>query len=394
MSTGNWKRYSRQINETITKRSAAQVKSVNKAKSLVADSKDLKSKIITIRNFIMENVRLSGPAFTSLNPIDFSSADKTLESGYGNSMDRAILFKAMLQAVGVHSKVVIASAVTPLEKIYKPILDIPNQELFGFALVKVDDNSNSYYLNDTSKYAHLGSCSFYHKLSLNLESGEVEQITIREDDKNKLKVNYDITLDKRGNANLNKVKYYYGTFYEEHNKMITEMNERDKQDYTQTLLTLISQSAILKGKLENDTKSYPAKESFNLFIPRLAVVDNQYCYFTLPTSFLNNIVPTLKLNRKEDLFLSKRLDLTVSYKIKIPVDIKNILHKPDNINIKLPNNKGSIYVNSYKIDDNTVQVDYKIKLEPGIFKGDEILEIIDINKKLLHKSIKLILYKS
>ena len=393
LSTGNWGSYTEELAQIVSKLNTKQTKSAEKAKELTESITLIEDKVRIIRDFVAKAIRTGGPAYTQLPLSNLSAADVTLNAGYGHGADQAILLTAMLNSLNIETEILLASNLSTIPAISKPITDTPQAEFFSTLLVQVTTPSASYILNDTDQYAQLGAINHHNTIAIKLSNGEFTKLEATETMVDKIKVHYTIDIDKDGNATLSKEKELWGTNHASFKRRFSEMNNEKKRRYDQELASSISQAAILKGKVLSEFDAYPAKESFELHIPRLAVVDKEFGYLNLPAAFLKGIIPQISDSRKSNYYRSNTYNLSVDYVINLPDSISTVEHIPTEIDWTSPNQSGSISVSSTK-KDNTVTIKYSLKLLPAIFTKEEINEVREMGKRLIHKSMKLILYSS
>lgn len=393
ISSGNWDFYSEKLRNEINKRVTNQPKTVTKTKELTKTLTTTDEKIKAVRDFVAKTIRTDGPRFTEIPLSLLSNADTTLKAGYGNKADQAILIKAMLQSISIDSHVLLASEIDNIGAIYKPIINTPQRSIFNTMLVSVKSGNNIYILNDTDQYAKLGTSSHENKMVIDLENGDLYAINLDTKMQDKVKVKYTIDIDQNGNATIKKSKLLWGENYASFKQKFSEMNTERKKMYSQELISSISQAAILKSDVKSNYNSYPARESFEVYVPRFAIIDNKFGYLKLPVSFINGIIPQLSDTRKTPYYRASDVDITAEYVVNLPDNIKSVEHVPESLEWNSPNNTGKITITS-SIDKNSITVKYSFKLKSAIFTHDDIKEIREISKQLIHKSMKLILYRS
>ncbi|HEX4087020.1 MAG TPA: DUF3857 domain-containing protein, partial [Chthoniobacteraceae bacterium] len=88
---GDYKAYLKTLNDTMIDRANSRTKAAQVAKQITAKSQDKLEAVKAIRDFVAKTIRPAGPSFTELPLKELSSADTTLEDGYGHGADRAIL---------------------------------------------------------------------------------------------------------------------------------------------------------------------------------------------------------------------------------------------------------------------------------------------------------------
>jgi len=393
LSTGNWTSYTEELKAKVTECSNGQSEAEDKAEELVEGLESANNKIKAIRDFVAKMIRTDGPRYTELPISLLSNADDTLKAGYGHEADQAILLKTMLNAVGIESEIVLTGSLPAIGSVTTPVTDTPQIDVFSSVLVKVEIDNDTILLNDTDQYAELGVVDHQDKIAMLLSEGELHKVTANDSKSDRIKVVYTIDLEKNGNAVIRKEKDMWGNHHAAFKRKFTEMKAEQKRRYEQELASSVSQSAELKGKVKSQFDTYPAKESYELYIPRFAVVDKEFGYLKLPAQFLNRVIPQLSDTRKSDYFRSNSMDLSVEFNINLPATAHEVEHIPAQLEWVSPNDSGSIKVTSSK-KGKTITVKYDLKLKPAIFTEDQIKQVREIGKQLIHKSMKLILYRS
>ena len=393
LSTGHWEKYTSNLIELINQRITNQPKTSAKAKNLTKQLKTNIEKILAIRNFVSKSIRTDGPSFTDLPLSSLSNADDTLFAGYGHEADKAILLKSMLNAISIKSNILLASNMDNISNIYDPVINTPQRDLFRTLLIEAQTEKGNIILNDTNQYAELGVSPHENEIAINLENAKKQIIEVSKDKETRVQVEYIIDIDKKGNAQLKKTKQMWGEKNTIFKKTFSEMNTEKKKMYDQELASSISQAAIQKSKVISQYKTYPSNEVMELYIPRYAVVNNEFGYLKLPVSFINKIIPQFSDTRKSSYYRSNKTDISVEVIVNLPENITEIEHIPETFEWVSPNNTGEISVLSTKTN-NRIKINYSIKLKPAIFTPDEIKEIRDVSKQLIKKSMKLILYRS
>ncbi len=279
-----------------------------------------------IRDFIAENVREAGPAFTDLPLADLSAADTTLADGYGHTADRAILFQAMLTAAGFHPEIVLASDLPPVAGLEKLARSFPRPDVFQTPLVRIEVGGQTLYLNDTDQYARLGSTAHDERLGLVLGSGAIVTIKAADNCRSRVATVYSLSLANDGGARIGIRREYYGMAYAEKNRRLTELRPEQRVRYFQEAVSRVAQGARPVGGLTTDFGGYPGVEQFSVEVPRYGIANGRFLYFSLP--FTPRIFPTDTDRRTQPLLLKSDETQTIRAEIKLPPDYPRVVVAP------------------------------------------------------------------
>ncbi len=80
------------------------------AQSLIAEEAALEAKLRAVQDFMAKRIQTLGPSWTQLPFGTFSAPDEVLADGYGNRLDRLVLWMAMLRALEVEAELVFINA--------------------------------------------------------------------------------------------------------------------------------------------------------------------------------------------------------------------------------------------------------------------------------------------
>jgi transglutaminase-like putative cysteine protease len=394
ISSETWKDYSQTLLQELQKRTDKQEQTKQKALSLIKGQKTPSAKIVAIRDYIEENIRPAGPGINSLPLSCLTPADTTLKDGYGNNPDQAILYYTMLKTAGFKPEFILGSSYPPLKAITFPLIMLPQRFLFNNLLVKVKVGDQDIYLNDTSQYAKLGTCSHANRLSLNLQNGETTPIKVAAEMDNKNEIRYEMKIDNSGKTVIARLEYYYGDGYEGFHRRFAEMTPEKRKRYFQELISGISQAAKPVKELSTDYKKYPGTEAFVISVENYAVKEGRFLYFKLPGNILKNIIRLHSDKRESPYYMGGRLDFSLNYAIELPAEVESISMLPPELDINLPKDGGKIQLTSkYQSDKSRRQlnINCQVQLYPSIFSTYEYQDLLTISSKLSHPSMNMVL---
>lgn len=109
VSSGDYAAFGRKLSAALTEKTRNAPKAAGLARKLAPETMRIDERINAIRTWVARHIRPAGPALNELPWSAFTPADVTLQSGYGDSADRAILLGAMLKAAGVDYRFVAAT---------------------------------------------------------------------------------------------------------------------------------------------------------------------------------------------------------------------------------------------------------------------------------------------
>ncbi|MFC1672251.1 DUF3857 domain-containing protein, partial [Planctomycetota bacterium] len=396
VSAGTWERYAGQLYETLEKAASSSEKAAAKAREIVVSVKNVAEKVLAIRDFVAVNVRSAGPGLPALPLTSISAADRTLSDGYGNTSDKAVLLYAMLKEAGLGPEFVLASTVSRLKKLQKLYLDMPARNRFGSVLVRVKMGESHVYLNDTSQYAALGATPHDGRPGVLLPEGKIIVIEASGDRKDRNETEYTLTMKANGDGNITKTRRIYGTSFQSFHRRYAEMPPEERRRHFQEMVVGISQAATAEGELVTRYDTYPAIEEFSVNIDRYAVLDGDYCYFTLPDSFAG-LLSLRSDTRANPLYWGSPSDTTLKLTINLPRGYTLCLPPPSEevtlVHREFPTEAGAVKVWAGMEKPDVLQVTYRSLTSPALIPPEEYGKLLDIQKKLSHPRMKTVILK-
>jgi len=382
VSSGDWKSYAKKVNVALVSATKNQSKTIKKAKELTKNSKNIREKIIAIRDFVDKNIRSAGPGLTSLPLSEISKSDVTLKDGYGNSSDRAVLIYAMLKAVGLKPEFVLASYEPEIEGLKNPELECPMRNVFSSPLVRVSVDNGFVFLNDSSQYSELGTTYYDNRKGLVTSSGEIELIKSAKGKEDKSEIIYDIKISEKGSAIIKKTRKIYGTSFSGFHRKYAEITPENRRRLFLEMVSGISRAAKADSKLVTKYDCYPAIEEFSVTIEKFAVRDGEYLYFNLPGGGLG--LPGIRADKRENpIFWNSENDYSYTAKVEL---------SPKNFDWLAPEKAGDVIIKTEQ-NKNVLTVIKKENLKPAIIPEREYKELLEINRKLSHPDKRTVLVK-
>ncbi len=285
-SSGDWIQYFTAINEDFRKNASTNdsPKAVALAKKLCEGIDNPLKKVEALRNYVMRNIRLAGPAFTAL-PIGGTKADITLQDGYANRYDRAILLCAMLQGAEIGPQFKIEPVLTEPTPVVvamgitedMAIRTLPQPGLFTIPLVSVSDYYGMFniFLNDTDEYTPIfANDSNYSRVIRIAAPGksmdEIEIIRPEEGFENFTSVRSAIELNAAGDAIITVTNFCSGIDSGSMRRAFSEMTPEELRRFHLDLIGSYSRLAKPIGEIGIETNKHPHYFTYQCQAPSYA----------------------------------------------------------------------------------------------------------------------------
>jgi hypothetical protein len=274
--------YYRELRDTMLERAGHGQKAEALARQLAQSAKTRRDAVLALRNYIAQSIRSAGPNFTELPLQQLSNADITLDEGYGDGADRAILLFAMLRAIGFEPDWVLASDVYDLPPLASTVQSFAFPNLFtGGPLVKITLDGLPVYVA-IDLYQYLGATRRDGKLGVRLSDQQYEVIHATPESRARTEQDMVLALDDTGGARFTVRQRYYGTQYGERKQFLAELTPEDRRRYIEEMVSSVAQGARLVGDLATDFSGYPGREEYTVEVDHYATVDGKYLYCDLP----------------------------------------------------------------------------------------------------------------
>ena len=380
LSSGDWLEYSKEVKTTLEKAAKNQNKAEALAEKLIKGKLPLGA-MKAIRDHVALKIRAAGPGLSSFPLSCISNADKTLTDAYGNSTDRAVLLYAMLKKAGFKPEFLAVANSSAVPQALTELNAYPENN-FGTVLVKVIHKGKSYFFNDTSQYAKLGSCNNEGDIALDLNTAKLGIINTQKDMGSRIELEYSLKLIADGSTLISATKFYYGDNFESNNRLFSEISPEERKRHFQKLVSGIAQSAVPITKFTSDFKTYPGKVHYAVKVPDYVVKDGKYLYFKLPFNYLKYLIQTGIEKRKNPYFQNRHNRMKIKYFIELPKNLEKIVIQPENLSIKYPQNGGTIDIRTKKVSEKRLEVIYDINLKPCIVPADEYAFLVNAQTSL------------
>ncbi len=368
-SNGNWKTYSEKLKKSLEKASSNQKNTEALTEKLI-DGKLPLDAMKAIRDYVAMKIRAAGPGLSALPLSCISDADTTLSDAYGNSSDRAVLLYTMLKKAGFKAEFLAVANTSAVPQALAELNAYPDNN-FSTVLVKVIHKGKSYFFNDTSQYAQLGTCRNEGNIALYLNSAKLGIIKTQEDMTNHLDMEYSLKLIADGSTLISATKFYHGNGFESNNRLFSEISPEERKRYFQKTVSELAQSAIPITKFSSDFKTYPGKVHYAVKIPDYVVKDGKYIYFKLPFDYLKHLIRTGVEKRINPYFQNNYERIRIKYFVELPDNVEKIVIQPEKFSIKYPQNGGTIDISTKTVSSKRLEVIYDINLKPCLVPADE-----------------------
>ncbi len=386
ISAGDWPAYAATVRQTLDRATVDQPDAAAQASQLVDGLKTDHEKVIAIRDFVAANIRRAGPEITML-PLDaVSPADTTLREGYGNQTDTAVVLLAMLRAVGFQAQVMLASDAPRIERLLQPLVEVPQRDTFNSPLVHVRLDSETFVLNDTDQYAELGATPHASWPALMLDSARVAPVRILPEKRDRNELIYDMELTADGHATVKCTQLFFGTRFGSFHKQYKEMPPEERRRQHQKLMVGLSQSAKPAGEFVTDYSTYPGREILPVSIPRFAVKDGDFLYFSLPYG-IHDLFGNLTDDRERPYYNENDSIYNIFYNIRLPANARCLL-VPGAMTWQGPAGK---VIRTVKRESGMIVLHQHAKLRPAVLALDDYRELLELDRSLKHPKANTVL---
>ncbi len=258
-TTGNGNRnYAAKVNETLLAKCKASQKV---AEALVRKEKwdtikSIREKVLKVRDYTDKYIRKVDVPLKELPLSALSTAETILNSGYGNSADRAILTGALLKALGVKFRFVGVSETGYVAKSARFFSH--DSDPVGLAeKILVYVPALQWYLNDTSRFAAPGSVNSEGAVGLELDSAKITQIQSSLLNNNGRNLKFYIDCKSERKAIIQVTEELFGSEYEAVKKEFATATPERIRRFFEARVSSLGHGCLLVEKGGRDFKGYP-----------------------------------------------------------------------------------------------------------------------------------------
>ena len=326
MTSGTWKGYAQTLDEHLLASASPGTQAAEEARRLVAGVSGDLEKIRVIRDAVAKNTTQAGPDLRDGPFKSLSTADTTLQDGYGSSADTAVLLYTMLKAVGFDPGFVVAGNAPAVPELQGLMHSFTSLRWLGDVLVLVRVGERDLYLNDTDEYAVLGSTPHHGVPALVLPSGDVRVIRACRDMTDRTGFEYDITLQENGTARIVLTHTLWGQEYNVRHKMLAEMSPETARRYQLEQAADISLNAELKGYTQHFA-TYPGQEILDVQVEKFGTRQGDFLYMDLP-GMIKGLSGVDGETRVNPLYRDSRKYSTVLVRVHLPATTREVVVRP------------------------------------------------------------------
>jgi hypothetical protein len=361
--------YAAALSEAVRRKNAADPNTPCVAQALVLayPSQDDISRVREVRDFVAKRVRRAGPDLDMLPLAALSSPDRTLNDGYGNTLDRALLLSRMLGSAHIPNQLVLVSSHSGIGVLDDFDREYPTPSSFKQVLVKASCEGRAFYLNDTDQYARLGTTGCYGRVQIPIHHGrdnESARVDVEPNDRSRAKAVYSMHVDRSGNLECDVQVEYYGVYYNLNNRLYSELTPEEKKQYYQKILTKLSARAQPGSELQTHFEVYPGRLHFTARVERYAVCEKDYLYVVLPDIF-SDILKTLPDNRENPYYIDDYTQCEITVLIEWPEEYSHVRIRPHADRRELPAGSGFCRIACTRTD-NRIKVEYAVSRQPSL----------------------------
>ena len=346
--------------------------------------------ILAIRDWVAKRIRPAGPSANLLPWSQLTAADRTLESGYGDSADRAILLGAMLDAAGIEFRFVAAA---PLGYAPATVRDLGKYPVNLFTEILLYLPGNDCYLNDTGEYAQLGAVNADGMIGLDLATGELRAIRAQGKIERGVSSSYAIRISGTGAAEVTLERTFTGNAYEAARRQFAEMLPEERRQYFESLTASIGHSAELSGTPEYDFNNYPGRLTAHFSVPDFAVKSGAFLQFELPGfGEYGSLIHTADAARRTPFWRNRPDRLSMEYRIELPAGYRVVDARPERIELGRFGSAG--YYEYREMSGDTLLIDSGLSLPVEWIRPLDYVELISLQRELTRLAARRVILRS
>ncbi len=387
-TTINFQEYCSELNRrlNIAAMNAAEIK--EKTLQLIKNCKTPQEKVTAVRDFVDKNIRRTGPDLDDYNWI-FSGADDTLKRGYGNSADRAVLLKAMLDAAGLKSEFIARSNLADSFSLHKVrSLRYFQNDYNRILLYVYDQGKKIAVLNENSRYAPvdqdnsisdtgLNLSRKFPEMGKNISSGTLSTI-----------VNMTVAPDLNVTAEIMQIAK--GSMAETLRRLLAESNSQQKKQFFERKTTAFSRLAEVKKPWQATDKGDSIVLSAEFIVKNMISMNKNLGIIELPylKQFAASVPGTA--DRKTPLWFNTPESESVRIKIRLP---ENYTFADSNGFENVSRSIGGIFTFGYHIEQQSsdcVEISVYLSNRSGLMDAENAAALPAFKKLLLSPELNYI----
>jgi len=380
----NWDEYKTEIYDIYRTYNlmTKEVKEISDKICLDSDSKY--KKVEQIKNYLAKNIKFM-PIY-DLKKFKIREMTEVIKKGYGNSFERAILFKQMLDFQKVENEIIILG---PKKNKFEKQKDLLLNKQFDYVINEITIDNKKYYVDTISEFYDLNELEYENRIGFSIKKN-LEFIEINGREENKIGMILKGKVDENKSIMLSIETKYSGNEEAVIRENYKYMTPKDKEIDFQTRLGSISLeiSPMTRGFVfdlgKSVSKFYAYKQD------DFAMATDEFIYFDIPLNL--ELVRLLydANDRKYDFENQESYKKTMDFELEIPKKYE-ILEMPKSIEIE--NNIMKVTRN-IKLEENKIMIKDVMELKEGIIKLKNYAEFYEEVNRLAKKENKRILLKS
>ncbi|MBE6385690.1 MAG: DUF3857 domain-containing protein [Lentisphaerae bacterium] len=313
--------YAEKVNAALLEKCNASLK---RAETLVRKEKwhtikDVREKVIKVRDYVDKFIRKVDLPLSKQPLSALSSAGTTLDSGYGNAADRAILTGALLKALGVEFRFVGASdtgyAVSSARFFFH---DSDPAGLTEDILVYVP--ALQWYLNDTSRFAAPGSVKREGAVGMELNSARITRIQSADHNTTGRNLKFFIDCKSDKEAQIQVTEELFGREYEAIKKEFSTAAQERIRRFFEARVSSLGHGGSLVEKGTYDFSGYPGILRYKVSNPEFLSNTGDFRILALPGYSLlcSTVALSPAIDRKTPFWRNSPRKLSISWNIVPP----------------------------------------------------------------------------
>ncbi|MGE4563919.1 MAG: DUF3857 domain-containing protein [Victivallaceae bacterium] len=385
ISADNFKAFGTKLNDALLKKCENQPAAAAKAQELAGKIGDERGKIQAIRDFVAKNIRETPPGLHAAGLAALSAADRTLTDGYGNSADRSILLKTMLDAAGVKSHFVVISSLADTPENRAAAVATPDAGAFDTVRVAAGD----FLLGGSDQYTPLEAAPGEGMLRLNLARGAIGTVKALVPTRESTEINLDLKPD--GNAEVRVVIRSYGLAAGAENRRFAEFTPEARRRFEVELRQRLGENAVKTGDLTFRLDPHGvAILEYGAMIPNLAPRSGSFRQLELPAfGAFSAAVSTADRDRETPYLRTGRFEAGYRWSITAPAGWR-VAALPPGFKTLLP--LESVELKSMT-DGNRVTVAASLELRPGMTRPENYGALVKLQHELTELTRRVVIYE-
>jgi transglutaminase-like putative cysteine protease len=301
------------------------------ADSLINGLNTHEEKTAALYHWIQRNIRYISIKGAASSGVSGHEAAQTLENGYGDCTDKAILFSTLLKTAGIEAYPVYLNTYPGPELIKK----IPS--FWGnHAIVEIfPKDSTHYFLDPVSEYYRYPSFATmdHGRDAICAQKSRIDYIPVPSPEKNRRNYKYSIEINASDSALVTFQSGYNGSYEAQVRAYWEKLTKEEKKKQFEQMSKRVSSNAnLLDYELKNLTDiSKPFKMTIKYEVPELLKKQGELYILKLPELEERYTKNELSLsNRNYDLIYDTSEEIINTYTILLPKEIQ-ILSIPEKL---------------------------------------------------------------